>query len=116
LTAQEQVYDPKGNLVGQTIHTLHGSPLDALTMGGTSCNAWNEGLETQTDYGAPNPLMTVVHYWAQQSGCRNNPQVSSQTITLDDTNQVSKQAFGYDAYNNVTDLYEYDWAAALQGA
>jgi YD repeat-containing protein len=98
LTAKEQVYDPTGNLVGQTVHTLHGSPLDALNMGGTSCNAWNEGLETQTDYGAP------------------NPQVSSQTTTLDDTNQVSKQAFAYDAYNNLTDLYEYDWGSGNPGS
>jgi hypothetical protein len=93
LTAQEQVYDPNSNPVGQTVHTLHGSPLDSLIMSGTSCNPWNEGLETQTDYGAPNPLVTVIHYWAQQSGCRNTPQMSSQTTTLDDTNQISKQAF-----------------------
>ncbi len=116
LTAEEQVYDPSGNLVSQTVHTLHGSPLDALTMSGTSCNPWNEGLETQTDYGAPSALMTVVHYWTEQSGCRSNPQLSSQTTILDDTNQVSQQGFAYDAYNNVTDLYEYDWGTGSQGS
>jgi hypothetical protein len=52
----ENTYDPSGNAIARTVHTLNGSPLDALNMTGTSCNAWNEGLESQTDYGAPNPF------------------------------------------------------------
>lgn len=42
-------YDSSGNTLTQTIHTMNGSPLDALSTAGTGCNAWNEGLEVQTD-------------------------------------------------------------------
>ncbi|HSU62179.1 MAG TPA: hypothetical protein VLI55_22915 [Bryobacteraceae bacterium] len=111
-------YDSSGTALAKTVHTFDGSPLDTLQMSGTSCNAWNEGLEVQTDYGSPNPLKTITNTYAVQSGCMNNPQLTVQSTTLDDTNQVSKVTFTYDSANhtnNVTDTYEYDWGNGAAG-
>ena len=52
-TETDTVYDPSGAAVAKTAHTYFGSPLDALTVGGTGCNAWNEGLESQMTSGLP---------------------------------------------------------------
>ena len=40
-----------------------------------------------------------------------NGRVTETTTTLADTNQVSKQTFAYDSFNNRTDVYEYDYGA-----
>ena len=37
-------------------------------------------------------------------------------LTLVDTNQVSKQTFSYDDYNNQTDAYEYDFGSGSAGS
>ncbi|MGB8508090.1 MAG: RHS repeat domain-containing protein, partial [Pyrinomonadaceae bacterium] len=41
----------------------------------------------------------------------NDPQVTQTVTTLSDTNQVTKQTFAYDLYNNQTDVREYDFGA-----
>jgi hypothetical protein len=46
----------------------------------------------------------------------NNPQVIETISKLADANQVSRQTFSYDLYNNPTDTYEYDFGAAGTGA
>ena len=60
----------------QTVHTLAGSPVDALTLNGTGCNAWNEGLEQQVDSGimpgTQNALVTIKNTYAAQTGCMSN--------------------------------------------
>ncbi len=112
---KQTVSDPAGIVQAQTTHTMNGSPLDALQLTGTGCNAWNEGLETQTDWGAPNPLRTVKNNYVAQSGCMNSPQLASQTTILDDTNQQSQVSFTYDRYNNITDQKQYDWGAGAPG-
>ncbi len=109
-------YDPNGNALAKTVHTFDGSPLDALSMNGTSCNGWNEGLEIQTDSGSPAALVTIKNTYAPQSGCLSNPELQSQTSILDDTNQFSQVTFAYDEYNNVLDKKEYDWGAGTPGA
>jgi len=111
----DTTYDASGTAVARTIHTISGSPLDALSLTATSCNAWNEGLEAQTEFGAPNTLVTVANTYTTQSGCMNNPQLTTQTTTQNDSNAVSKVTFSYDSYNNVTDKVEYDWGAASPG-
>lgn len=111
----ETTYDASGNVVAKIVHTMNGSPLDTLQMSGTGCNAWNEGLEAQIDWGAPNPVRTVKYTYQGQSGCQSNPQLTTETTVLDDTNQVSQTTFGYDPYNNVTDKKEYDWGNGTSG-
>jgi RHS repeat-associated protein len=45
----------------------------------------------------------------------NDPEITQSTITLADTNQVSKQTFSYDSRLNRTDVYEYDFGAGTPG-
>jgi hypothetical protein len=113
-TETDTVYDPSGAAVAKTAHTYFGSPLDALTVGGTGCNAWNEGLESQTTSGTPNTLLTAVNTWTPQSGCVNNPQLQA-IATTNDAGQVSSVGFTYDQYNNVMDKKEYDWGSGAAG-
>ena len=99
----------------QVVHTMNGSPLDALNTTAAGCNAWNEGLEVQTDTGYP-ALNRVQTNYVAQTGCLNNPQVASKTTTLLDTNQVSQSTYAYDLYNNIIDQKDYDWGAGAAGA
>ena len=102
--------DPSsGNPISKVIHTMSGSPLDTLTLSGTGCNNWNEGLETQTASGANGALVTVQHIYGTQTGCMNDPHVHTETTTLNDTNQVSQVIYTFDSFNNLTDKKEYDW-------
>jgi YD repeat-containing protein len=106
-TETDTVYDAGSNAVAQTKHWYNGNPTDALTVGGTGCNAWNEGFEYETDYGTPTVLRTVARQLAAQTGCLNNPKVQTVTTT-NDAKQVSQTTFAYDQYGNVTDKKEYD--------
>ena len=45
----------------------------------------------------------------------NNPKITQTLSALVDTNQVSKQAFAYDAHFNQTDVYEYGFGAGAPG-
>ncbi len=114
-TDTDVLYNTSQAAIGQTAHLIDGSPLDALSLGGTGCNVWNEGLETQTSFGVGG-LTTVSNVYKTQSGCMNNPTLSSQVTTWASTNQQSKQAFIYDQYNNVMDKKEYDWGTGAPGA
>jgi len=109
-----RVFDAGTNAKAQTAHTYFGTPLDALNVGGTGCNAWNEGLESQTTTGTPSTLLTVVNNWMPQSGCANNPQLQSVTTT-NDAGQVKQVSFTYDQYNNVVNQKEYDWGSGAAG-
>ena len=116
----QATFDPGGTQVGQTVHTMDGSPRDVLTptgMGtGTNCNAWNEGLEVQTDSGMPSALVTVMNAYVAQTGCMNNPRLQTQTTKLDDSGQVSQVKYvSYDAYNNVTEKQELAWGQGTPG-
>ena len=46
----------------------------------------------------------------------SDPRVNQVTTTLVDTNQVDRQTYGYDQYNNRTDVYEYDYGVGSAGA
>jgi len=46
----------------------------------------------------------------------NNPRVIETDSTLVDTNQITKETFAYDCFNNKTDTYEYDFAVGAAGA
>ena len=117
-TVETQVtYDPSGATVGRTVHTMDGSPRDVLTKTtGTDCNAWNEGLEVQTDTGTPSALVTITNGYVAQTGCMNNPRLQTQTTKLDDNGLVSQVTYvSYDAYNNVTEKQESVWGAGAPG-
>jgi YD repeat-containing protein len=107
-------YDGNGQVVAQVAHTMNGTPLDSFNIVGVACNAWNEGLETQTSFGAPSALRTVVNTYTPQSGCMDNPQLANTTTTLNDTNQVLQISYQYDSYNNITDVKQYGWGSGLE--
>lgn len=107
-------YSSSSQVVAQTVHKMDGSPLDALNLQGTSCNAWNEGMEFETDYGSP-VLRTVKNTLQAQSGCMNNPEIST-VQTINDANQVSQVTYTYDAYNNVTQEIDYGFGSGAPGA
>jgi len=86
---------------------------------------WREGREYQTELlnEAGQAVKRVWNNW--QQGCvvsnfpsfrgDNNHRVVETVTTLVDSGQVSKQSFSYDCYNNVTDVYEYDFGTGAPG-
>jgi YD repeat-containing protein len=57
--------------------------------------------------------------WGPASNCNcpaPNPHIEQIVTTLVDSNQVAKQTFTYDQYNNRTDTYEYDYGTGTAGA
>ena len=57
----------------------------------------------------------ALSQWALDTNTPNNPRIADATTTLMDTNQVSRQTFSYDCYNNKTDGYEYDYGTGAPG-
>lgn len=45
----------------------------------------------------------------------NDPEITQTTMTLSDTNQVSRRTFSYDKYLNRTDSYDYNFGAGAPG-
>jgi RHS repeat-associated protein len=62
----------------------------------------DRGTATWTDEGYPQPLP-------------DNPQIKERITTLVDTNQVTKKEYKYDQFNNVTDVFEYDFGVGSAG-
>lgn len=79
----------------------------------------SHGKEYQTDaLGSSSTqelLQRVAHVWSYPS-LPAGPRITSTTITLGDSNQVSKKTFSYDQYNNQTDVYEYDYGSGTYGS
>jgi RHS repeat-associated protein len=123
------VLDPSGTtLLGREKHYFYGSPFgNSVLPRPFDYPPWNEGKEYQTEVidtanCTPATCGTVLRRTNQtwQQGCAvsswssaiaNNPRIVESDLTLADTNQVSKQTFGYDCFNNKTDVYEYDYGA-----
>jgi YD repeat-containing protein len=112
-------------LITSEKHYYHGSPGNSLFQDAISYSAWDDGKEYQTellDTDGSTALRRVVNNW--QLGCAvspgnpanlGNPRIADTTMTLVDTNQVSKQSFNYDCYNNRTAVFEYDFGAGAPG-
>lgn len=97
----------------------------------------SEGREYRTEQlGADGStvLRTINHAWASRLAsslwsepyppCVNctpfygppvDPRITETASSLNDTNQLSKQTFSYDQYNNRTDIYEYDYGPSGSG-
>jgi RHS repeat-associated protein len=113
--------NPGNALLSREKHYYNGSPTRSLFQEPLDYEIWNDGKENQTESFAANgttALRRVAHNW--QQGCPvsgwsstipNNPRIADTTGTLVDTNQVSKQTFSYDCYNNQTDVREFDYGA-----
>jgi RHS repeat-associated protein len=127
--------DPTGTvLFSREKHYFYGSPPDGSSVGIAPFDypTWNSGKEYQTEIidtanCTPSTCATVlrrtVNVWQQgctvsswSSAIANNPRVVETDTTLADTNQVTKQTFSYDCFNNKTDTYEYDFGTGAAGA
>lgn len=119
---------PDNAVVGFTRHYYVGNPTTGLLLNngaGVYYPNWDEGKEFKTEAlttDGATVLRRVENTW--QQGCTvsswsatiaNNPRLGDSTTTLVDANQVSKQSFSYDCYNNQTDIYEYDYGAGAVG-
>src|ERR1041384_2012181 len=64
-------------------------------------------------------LQRTTHNWATGGSffsTSKNPQITETVTTLNDTNQVAKQTFLYDQFNNRTDVYEFSFGTGSPGA
>lgn len=90
---------------------------------------WVNGREYQTDNLDPATFnlfrrtnqewyQTSPGWWvvAPASAPINKPQVIETRTQLADTNQMSKQVFGYDGNGNLTDTYDYDFGNGMPGS
>ena len=135
-----------GSVLTRSRHYFDGSALDSIFVGDVSSpyGAWYEGNERQTEelatFGSIETATVLrrtsitrvqrapVSWWASYAATYgldatkeppNDPRVTERTITLLDTNQVSKHSFSYDdsvPYNNQSDVYEYDFGIGAAGA
>jgi hypothetical protein len=126
-TVTVDLLDIGQNLQTRTKHYFFGDPIFSPPQG-TSYAHWLFGREYQTEaYDAGgNLLRRVVATWQQRAPVSwipswlsaepaNDPRIIETVTTLVDANLVSKQTFGYDQYNNPTDVYEYDFGIGAPG-
>ncbi|HEV3470192.1 MAG TPA: RHS repeat-associated core domain-containing protein [Pyrinomonadaceae bacterium] len=126
--------DAAGTLLARQKHYFHGDAARSLFQGGVAYSPWKDGREYKAEAFAADGttvLRRTEQTWQQPAAGQtwplgqaeasataksNDPQVTQTLTTLADTNQVSKQTFAYDRYNNQTDVYEYDFGAGAAGA
>jgi YD repeat-containing protein len=126
-------YNSAGVLLGRFYHYFYGSARASFNQASTQYPGWKDGREYQTtEYAADGatPLRQVTNTFAQRTAVSwwtggadqeppNDPRLIETDTTLMDTNQVSKQTFGYDdsvPFNNRNDVKEYDFGSGAPGA
>ncbi|HEX7957469.1 MAG TPA: RHS repeat domain-containing protein, partial [Pyrinomonadaceae bacterium] len=126
--------NPGGALLSREKHYFNGSALASLYESSAfyPYGDWNEAHEYQSEFfdsdgttllrratktiqqRAPVPWWGA---WAAQNGLDasreppNDTRVVESTTTLTDTNLVAKTTFGYDQYNNQTDVYVFGFGS-----
>ena len=90
----------------------------------TDYRRWNDGLEWKTEHydASGTRLIMRVERSFQPRVTHDvrrsfDPQLRSETTTLTDVtpNLVAQEVYNYDQYNNVTDVYEYDFGPDAPG-
>jgi RHS repeat-associated protein len=125
-------YNLSGTLLTSENHHYYGGAFASMLPASdpTNYSPWEEGKEYQTDLLASDGqtiLRRVNTTWAQRFHLSwwgsdayhepsGDPLVTSSTMTLVDTNQVSQTSFSYDQFNNQTDAYQYDYGSGAAGA
>lgn len=136
-TVIEDQLTPTGTVLARTKHYFIGDAAQSLfdKERGDIFNAWDEGKESATE--AIDPATGVVlrresNVWAQRASIpwfswwqsehglsigepANDPRLTQTVSTLVDTNQISKQTYLYDQFNNRTDVYAYDYGTGAVG-
>jgi RHS repeat-associated protein len=117
-------------LLAREKHYFYGSVQDSFSNQG-AYSGWQEGKEFKTEQLDTDGLTVLrsventyqqrasVSWWTQNSLQKFEPpldvRLTQTQTTLSDTNQVSKQTYSYDQYNNQTDVYEYDYGSGAAG-
>jgi YD repeat-containing protein len=129
-----EVKDANDVLLGKTVHTFHGSSyISQVFTDPVSYPDFRNGRERQTDVynivnGSPVLQRRTTNTWVQRTpvswwtGDPNlapskDPRLAETVTTLYDVSPtlVAKKTFGYDQYNNQTDVYEYGFGAGAPG-
>jgi RHS repeat-associated protein len=127
--------DSENNFLAGEQHHYYGSARASITQGPVEYPKWKDGREWKTEWFGPDATTAVkrleqtweqrapISWWSQlysspesEYAPPNDPRLTENKITLLDSNQVAKQTFGYDQYNNQTDIYEYDYNSGSAGA
>src|SRR6185369_652971 len=126
-------YNSSGTLLTRAIHYFYGSARASFFKQPTEYPAWTDGREYKTETFAANGttlLRRVEHTFQQRATVSwwgggaatappNDVRVAETVTTLADTNQISKQTFGYDdtvPFNNQNSVKEYDYGAGVVGS
>ncbi|MEK6300444.1 MAG: RHS repeat-associated core domain-containing protein [Acidobacteriota bacterium] len=125
--------DPAGSVLARERHYFHGSARDSLFQDGIAYPNFDAGKEYQTEMLDPSNnvlrrinnmflnratvswLGTVPDYTGGNPPV--DPRVTETTTALTDVtpNQVGKQSFGYDQFNNITDTCDFDFGSGGPG-
>jgi RHS repeat-associated protein len=125
-------------LLARSKHYLYGDAAPSLYLPSLYLAPWKEGKEYQTEQikeDGSTVLYRTTHTWQQRASVSwwplgwqgtsqndappNDPRVIETVTTLVDTNQVSKQTFGYDdtvPFNNRNNVKEYGFGIGTPGA
>jgi RHS repeat-associated protein len=131
--------DINGNLLTKEKHYFEGSPMASLDSALARRNlfsGWTEGRETKTEVFNTNGVLlrssdsfyeqrAAISWWSSYASTlsltdtnapANDPRLIRSEATLSDTNQKTKTEYGYDAFNNQTEVKEYDYGTGAAGA
>lgn len=126
-------YNASGTLLTRAIHYFYGSARASFFKQPTEYPAWTDGREYKTETFASNGttlLRRVEHTFQQRATVSwwgggaatappNDVRIAETVTTLADTNQISKQTFGYDdtvPFNNQNSVKEYDYGVGVVGS
>lgn len=125
-------YNASGALLTRAIHYFYGSARASFFKQPTEYPAWTDGREYKTETFAANGTTLLrrveqtfqqratVSWWTGGAATAppNDVRIAETVTTLADTNQVSKQSFGYDdsvPFNNQNNVKEYDYGTGAVG-
>jgi RHS repeat-associated protein len=126
-------YNSSSTLLAHSKHYFYGSPRDSFGQKATDYPAWQDGKEYKTETFDTNGTTLLrrventfeqrpaVSWWTGTSATAppNDVRPTQTVSTLADTNQVSKQTFGYDdtvPFNNQNSVREYDFGSGAAGS
>jgi RHS repeat-associated protein len=129
--------DVNSNLVEKSKHYFYGNARSAMENNGGATfgiyRYWKEGQGYKTEVfdtsGSGNTVLRRVETtWSQNNvswwnsslpdyaAPPNSPKITQTKTTYVDSGQISRQVFGYDQFNNRTDIWEYYQNAGAQEA
>lgn len=138
----EETRDKNGSLISKIDHHYFGSPLQSFFKSYSDPYYGKSGIEGREfktviyEGNGITPIQTIEKQWENREpltwwanyclpyNCNSNPEtvmpandivLKKETITLNDTNQVSKREFLYDQFSNQTDIFEYDYGTGSPG-